>query len=380
MAGYIISLDSINSLNLCISNGIYSTNIKPPSNYWRPQHEGTFADYATMKNGDNIYFFIRRKIYGIGELISVGHDCKFNNYQNASLPTNFNYNTIQPQLLLDWGEGSVNNRWLCTFKPNPYFFKQGVDMDDVLTSNPLKFKMLRAFWKLSFVKIDDEENKALKDIILKRNEQYLFNESNETFNFSSSLHNEIANKVTEIGYSLNATNILDSCADNTYICHEMAMEAGLLYQISNNHQNTIEVFGSWDYLSHQVIASPFKAIDYMDKMDIFGYKYIPNFDTISKYLVIELKRATALIGDVEQLMKYVDWINHEYSYGDYSMINAFLVAYDFDAAVIEQSKILAERNYIIGRRPAQSKVWSNLTLVKYEYNSKSQSLEFRIIN
>ena len=40
-------------------------------------------------------------------------------------------------------------------------------MDDVLSYKPNSFRMLRAFWKLSFVKIDDEENKALKDIILK---------------------------------------------------------------------------------------------------------------------------------------------------------------------------------------------------------------------
>ncbi|WP_400246667.1 hypothetical protein AB3U99_07445 [Niallia sp. JL1B1071] len=46
-------------------------------------------------------------------------------------------------------------------------------MDDVLASNPDKFRILRAFWKVSFIKIDDEENKALRDIILKRNEEHL---------------------------------------------------------------------------------------------------------------------------------------------------------------------------------------------------------------
>ena len=36
-------------------------------------------------------------------------------------------------------------------------------MDDVLASNPSQFRMLRAFWKLSFIKIDDDENQALID-------------------------------------------------------------------------------------------------------------------------------------------------------------------------------------------------------------------------
>lgn len=29
-------------------------------------------------------------------------------------------------------------------------------------------------------------------------------------------------------------------------------------------------------------------------------------------------------------MKYVDWVNREYSYGDYNMIEAFIVAKDFE--------------------------------------------------
>ena len=34
--------------------------------------EGTLADYMSMKPGDNIYFFCKRRYYGIGELISIG--------------------------------------------------------------------------------------------------------------------------------------------------------------------------------------------------------------------------------------------------------------------------------------------------------------------
>ena len=49
----------------------------------------------------------------------------------------------------------------------------------------------------------------------------------------------------------------------------MAIEAGLIHQFSINDPHTCDLFGEWDYLSHQVIASPFKPIDYMDKMDLF---------------------------------------------------------------------------------------------------------------
>src|SRR5213593_2912254 len=80
MAGYIFSLDSLDSLHRYTTNGVYGTKLSAPSHSWVAHHEGTFADYATMRAGDNIYFFIQRKIYGIGKLVNVGSDCKFFNF------------------------------------------------------------------------------------------------------------------------------------------------------------------------------------------------------------------------------------------------------------------------------------------------------------
>jgi len=103
MAGYIINLNSINSLELYIENGVYATKLSAPRNgRWLVHHEGTFADYATVKPGDNIYFFIQRNIYGIGSLVELAGDCKFLNFPNASQPEGVNYGGIQPYLL--WEE------------------------------------------------------------------------------------------------------------------------------------------------------------------------------------------------------------------------------------------------------------------------------------
>lgn len=46
-------------------------------------------------------------------------------------------------------------------------------MDDVLSSDPDAFKMLRVFHQRSFIKLDDVENRALKSFIIQRNEQDL---------------------------------------------------------------------------------------------------------------------------------------------------------------------------------------------------------------
>src|SRR5690606_35210869 len=105
---------------------------------------------------------------------------------DADIPLIYAHRGIKSKMILN-EEVQINNRFLCTFKPAPYFFNNGIDMDDVLASSPRSFRMLRAFWKLSFLKIDEEENKALKDVILKNNEDCLYN-SGGTFNDDLIMH------------------------------------------------------------------------------------------------------------------------------------------------------------------------------------------------
>lgn len=378
MAGYIFNLNSNEALIKCIESGVYSTRLSPPVNMnWKAHHEGTFADYFTMKEGDNVYFFIKRKIYGVGEITKLCDLAISMNYPNADIPTNYAYEEIKNEALLNNNPDNLNNRCICFFKPSPIFFSKGVDMDDVLCSNPSSFKMLRAFWKLSFVKLPEDENKALRDIILVRNEENFLLTQNH-FRFSDAFHRELELKLLNSSkYSFNHKNVLKYAKKGTAIKHEMAIEASLL-AILAKHKDTL--FGRWDYLSHQVIASPFKAIDYMDKMDVFGYRYIDGFDTISKYLCVEIKRDKARPEDVEQVMKYVDWINNEYAYGNYEMIEAFLVAYKIPNEVVQYRNRIGQRNYMQGLRPTISKTWTNLMLVEYKYKIDIQDLEFSIID
>ena len=391
MAGYIFNLDNINSLEKYIKNGVYATKLSPPkNNQWRTHHEATLADYITMKEGDNVYFFIDRKIYGIGSLINLKNDCKFSNFPDACKPENYDenndYKNKKELLLWDEGEFSINQRWLCIFKPEPYFFTTGIDMDEVLTSKPSAFRMLRAFWKVSFIKIDDEENQALKDIILKINEKVIANPILDKNVFTShykETHKNILNKLQSDNYNINIYDVLDFCSngeDKNFLRHEMALELGVLYQLSILDKETCKIFGEWDYLSHQVIASPFKPIDYMDKMDIFGYSYITGYSpTRSKYLIIELKKDKAKIEDVDQLLKYVDWVKDEYCYGNYSMISAYLIAYEFSDDVINYKEQYGNRKYTIGRRPAKSFEWNNLKLIKYLYDYNNKKIIFNNI-
>ena len=383
MAGYIFSLDNLDSLYLYTKSGVYATKMSAPSDLWKVHHEGTFADYSTMQEGDNIYFFIKRKIYGIGKLVSLDGDCKFFNFPGAGEPQQIGYQDIKDKLLWDEGEISVNQRCICLFKPDPHFFKVGIDMDDVLSSNPSAFKMLRAFWKVSFIKFDDEENQAFRDIVLKRNQNALVvsGGSEEVFPFEP-VHDQILSRLSSGDYGLRSgiSSILTSCAEGNYLRHEMAVEVGILHQLSTKNPDTCAVFGDWDYLSHQVIASPFKPIDYMDKMDLFGYAYVSGFKpTKSRFLVGEIKKDAARVEDVDQLLKYVDWVRDEYCFGDYSMINAFLVAYEFDQSTVQHARRVGVRRYVAGVRPAQSLEWSNLKLVKYSFNPISSLIDVKLV-
>jgi hypothetical protein len=379
MAGYLMSLDTEASLQLYARFGVYATKLSSPKGRWKIHHEGTFADYVTMKPGDNIYFFIRRKIYGIGELKTVGFDCKFQNYPGAGEPKPPKYDEISEAVLWNKESFFIDQRWICTFRPAPRFFRCGLDMDDLLASNPRAFRMLRSFWKLSFIKFDDEENQAFRDAILRRNEDIL-ESSNPTTFFDSdweSSHNALLKRLQPNSHKLTAAPIISSCAEGNSLGHEMAIEAGLLAQIAQRDKETVEVFGSWDYIHHQVPASPFKPIDYMDRMDGFGYSFIPRYKpTRDRYLVAEIKKDTAFIEDVEQLMKYVDWVKDEYAAGNYGMIRAFLVASDFDGDCVARAPELSKRRYIVGRRPPESREWAELRLVRYRFDGILQKLRF----
>ncbi|MDU8977526.1 MAG: hypothetical protein E7G38_11255, partial [Clostridium perfringens] len=93
----------------------------------------------------------------------------------------------------------------------------------------------------------------------------------------------------------------------------------------------------------------------------------------------ELKKDVASPEDLNQVMKYVDWISQEYAFGDYDMINAFLVAKTIPQDVRNERNTIAQRNFIKGRRPPTFGTWTNLNLVEYNFNIQNNKIEFTIV-
>jgi hypothetical protein len=222
---------------------------------------------------------------------------------------------------VDEGEESINQRWICLFKPHPTSLPTALTWMMCCFQPPSFSNVEGPFWKVSFIKVDDDEDQALMDVILRANQDVLAAPKPQKKKYTkqlSKISKQLAAGRIGPNYHLTSRDILRHCTNGARITHEMAIEAGLLYQLAIRETNTVGIFGEWDLLVHQVVASPFKPIDYMDKMDVFGYSYLPGFNrTKSRFLICEIKKDNATVRDVDQLMKYVDWVKDEYTYWCY---------------------------------------------------------------
>lgn len=331
----------------------------------------TFGDMVTMKEGDNIYFLSDRKIYGVGEAKKIGSDCKYDNYIGASemIPDD----EINPSIANYLTSTSSRARWVCFFKPAKFFFKTGVDMDDVLQFRPDAFKMLRAFEGLTFIKIDDEENRALREYIWLKNEFAFDNIQDNSFAFETTKHDVFANKnLSPYKMDINRAMQRDDFATSIY--SEMFVESSLLQSISEQRDMPL---GKWDYVSHQIIASPFKPLQYIDKIDIFGYRFSANYNNspklITKYLLIELKKGKVNKAALEQTMQYVDWVCKEYASGDYSLIEAYVVGNGAVRKINDIKEEVCQRAFILSSHPPISKKWNDLHIITFEISGNNVS-------
>lgn len=331
----------------------------------------TYGDLITMEPGDNIYFLTKRKIYGIGSAVQIGNDCKYDNYLNSSalLPDDITeptgYLTTQ----------NPRARWVVFFEPSPHFFKKGVDMDDALRFRPQAFRTLRAFENLTFIKLDDEENRALKEFISLSNESAYDDIEENVFPFDMVEHQRMKKRdLSE--HAMDISKCLKNPISRDYSFSEMLIESCFMQQL---HEG-MSPFGQWDYLTHQLIASPFKPLKYIDKIDVFGYRFSSNYEDspklITKYVLVELKKGKIDEAALNQTMQYVDWICTEYASGDYSLVEAYVIGNKTTRNIDEKVNEICSRSFIRGTYPAVSEKWNDLKLVHYELND---SISFQII-
>lgn len=382
MAGYIMTLGAVDeerfssfqgsqkqknyllkeeALKRCVKDGIYATLL---NNMSGSGFLGTRADFLGMRPGDNIYFFFNRCIYGIGEIVGINETCVLKNGDND----------------LYTFSDSKKYPYICLFRSAPHFFKNGVDMDEVLMSNPNAFRMLRFFHQRSFIKLDNVENKALKTFIIQKNEDNLgLFDVNKHYSASNQ---EGVFKAIKDKFILNVPNYTLSAKDTfmegvkvkkhpNMISSETYIEGLILDYVKRKNR----LLGYWDFISRQYPASPAKPSEYVDYMDIFGYRYVEGYEKeeiISKYVVMELKSKEVDEDTILQVMKYVDWVCKEFAHNDYSMIEAYIVGYSQKNNLLEDNKKLYTRNYIKSSKhnsnrgiDVETGEWNNIKFVNY---------------
>ena len=388
--GFLISVGGQQDLESILQSGIYATllNVK-----WNSTMDSTLGDYLTARAGDNIYFFRAhdRCIYGIGEIIApFGSACAAFEVETGVTSTKF-VPAAESTMKLDGKKGkekTVSKRWGLAFKAAPQFFLAGIDMDDLLNSNPSAFRSLRVFWKRSFIHFDEEENRAFKSAIIRLNQAALAGGQRGDFFPSPAWHeNSGLENFPATAKPLDlAPLLIEKRKRNGASNSEMTVECALLDALAKHEETAIDCFGAWDYLSHQVAASPFKPVDYMDRIDVFGYRWVPGYEheVISKYLIVEIKKDAvdncddSQTRDYEQLMKYVDWVCEQYAHGDYSMIEAYLLASNFLPSVNEPQLASNMRDniaraYVVGHS-ANTRQWDNVNLVKYRLTEEGAAV------
>lgn len=386
-AGFLFSInqhdkkDAISVIADTFHQGRYATLL---SAKWHNATAATLGDYLNMRPGDNVYLFSNRTVYGIGEIVSIlnNGDAAIELYDGATSKLSATPN----HFISGSGDGKQRCfRWAVFFKPSPFFFLDGIDMDDLLSSNPDAFRSLRAFWKRSFIQLDDTENLAFKSALIRLNEAALESpDAGRFFPFSPSYSfSKIGEAESYNPISLERLSAEHRNSDGS-LSSEMVLESNVLSSIKRHKNGAAEVFGNWDYLAHQVTASPFKPIEYMDRIDVFGYRWVRGYENeiISKFLVVELKKGKAELSDnskrdYNQLMKYVDWVCNEYAHGDYSMIEAYLVAHSFDFENTSLMKEAITRPYVTGHQ-AQAHSWDDISFVKYYTTEAGEVLFERV--
>lgn len=368
MAGYIFALGATGNPMAALESRRYSTLMNAR---WTSPTNGVLGDFVTMKPGDHIYFFQKRKVYGIGRVVAASDGrCVTENFRGATSQEPVDWNTVRAGAFMPDAYGSKQpgsgridlvGRWLIRFDSDPAFLGNGVDMDDLLVSNPEAFRVIRDFHQRSFIKVDDVEDLAITAALLRANPDHPIERSVDSSESEDIFENGREPDVPD----LLAKNRLEDGS----LRLEMLLEVGMLWQLAHHDPATVDVFGDCDYLSHQVPASPAKPSEYMDHMDVFGYRYMRGFSPIvESYLVAELKRGVSGAGDVPQIMKYVDWVRSEYAHDDYRQVRAFLVAKSF--IDITTDNVAARRDYTSGYHPAEERTWRGLTLVSYDVDEK----------
>lgn len=374
VAGVIINLSGREARERYCLGGAYSyrqSRPEPGRRGWGKNYEAAIADYLGLADGDLVFFFERRQIFGIGRIIRLPGSARavLCNYRNA---WDLSATPSGPYLWENEPDDDLRDHpFVVFFEPDPAWYEQGIDMDEALASDTHSYvKQLPFFAGVSFARLDDFEAAHLAGLIRKSNlagAEYRTRHQNVHRRAAAYLRRE------DHGFDLDTDALVRQYSEGALVRHEALLEAWLVDALQNRWPLLRSIPGRKErptFLGRQVPASPFKPHEYIDRIDLLAYDIEkPTASSMipitNSYLIAELKKDEATVEDVRQTLKYVDWIAHEHQGGDYAGITALIVSAGYPDSVREIAASEGKRLYVKPRRPYGTETWESLHLMEY---------------
>jgi hypothetical protein len=365
---------------------------------WSSVQLETFSDYATIRPGDRVFFFKNRRIYGVGRVVcrTGSHSGAYLNYPSAHLPAPTEPDPtaalIGPSIDPEWKRVRVTVH----FVPEPQFFSQGIDMDEVLASPGADAAWgLRFFAGRSFAQLGEAETRLLVNAFERR----FANEPGgpDAYRVPGRSQPEITDRLDSSDaqpFSMSSLVLAnESWLVSAGVVRREAALHGLLVESAFDERSLLYRPDRLDTF-HELPASPPKPPAYADWIDVVATSSYPGRSTESSpgavhFDVIEAKSdrlagrtEDAFDAAVSQLMKYVDFISVHYAGGNYSAVDAFFVAAGFSDAVLRRYEAtlldavgVSARSYVLSPHESPAtRVWSRLRLVSYRWSTAEARL------
>lgn len=278
LAGVIINLSGPEPRERYCTSGAYSYKQRRPAAGRRGwgQYEKALADYLALGDGDLVFFFENRRIYGTGRIVRLPGT------ERATLcnyPRSWDlWKDPEPMFLWDNEpeDDLVDHPFVVFFTPDPAWYTQGIDMDEALESDAHGYvRSLPFFSGVSFARIDAFEAAHLASLIRK---------ANTAGDSYPDKHKEVHRRATRVlanhakVFNIDVDALVQQYSEDQLLRHETLLEAWLIDAFRNRWELVRPIMGGRSqptFVARQVPASPFKPPEYIDRIDLLAYNIEP---------------------------------------------------------------------------------------------------------
>ena len=297
--GYHIFLVGENNFDTCIRRGIYGGIESTDSIKSKQTNSEIIAGFAGIRTGDFVFLYERNKgIYGLWKI------------------------TLEPfyDTTPIWADTKQLYPYRVSFEPVVRKFSKPVAMSDILDLRD-KGKIwtfdLGTITRKSHNPITTSEGKELIRLLLRNNPVFV-----EPGIIADPY---VPSVITPLPLSLDSDN-------KGRLKYEGYLNAWFMQSFA--HGKLKELIGDYDDFLNFVPTSFNKV------MDIFltHVTRIDSVDILHKFTCMELKTGTVVEDDLNQIIKYENWLIRKLADGDSEMIQSVLVGFDFDDRVVDYCK------------------------------------------